>query len=119
MVPTQTAQSYAAIAHAAAAAAQSNSFNQQRHNVSASNSSNHLNDFNGISTNHNQPGEQNGTINTNYIGGGSGSVNNLFGGQSNSNSVVVPNKTQSYNNPGFFDSTSYTIVSTWSRLKFN
>lgn len=102
MVPTQTAQSYAAIAHAAAAAAQSNSFNQ-RHNMSASNSNNQLNDF-AISTNHNQPNEQSGTINTNYIGGGS--ANNLFG-QNNGNTVT--NKSQSYNNPGFFDSTSYTI----------
>lgn len=74
MVPNSTAQSYAAIAHAAAAAAQSN---QQRNNYIA---------------NHSEPNNFN-----------SGSSNNLLINNSNL-------KAQSYNNPGFFESTSYSIV---------
>jgi len=83
MVPTSTAQSYAAIAHAAAAAAQSN---QQRNNHLQNSSANHM-EFN------------------------TGSVNNLLGGSNNTDNLLNANmKSQSYNNPGFFESAAYTIV---------
>lgn len=73
MVPSSTAQSYAAIAHAAAAAAA-----QQNRNL-----------FNGS------------------IGGGSGVGDQQNGG----GGIKHAPGGQSYNNPGFFESTtSYTIV---------
>lgn len=82
MVPTSTAQSYAAIAHAAAAAAQSN---QQRNNQLQNASVNHM-DFN------------------------TGSVNNLLSGSNTDNLLSANMKSQSYNNPGFFESAAYSIV---------
>lgn len=75
------AQSYAAIAHAAAAAA-----NQQRNNFLSSNSNN-IN-LQSDANNYN-----------------SGSSNNLLI-NNNGNNL----KAQSYNNPGFFESTSYSAV---------
>jgi hypothetical protein len=74
------AQSYAAIAHAAAAAA-----NQQRNNFLSTNNVNHQSDANNYNT---------------------GSSNNLLISNNNSNNL----KSQSYNNPGFFESTSYSAV---------
>jgi hypothetical protein len=68
MVPNSTAQSYAAIAHAAAAAAQSN---QQRNSGNQTNSAN-----------------------------------------------LLTNKSQSYNNPGFFESASYSIVNLYCTFYF-
>lgn len=78
MVPTSTAQSYAAIAHAAAAAAQSN----QQRNLSSN-------------------GNDQISSNNNPI--------NMFHSNS-ANNLLCNNKSQSYNNPGFFESTSYPIV---------
>ena len=90
MVPQQTAQSYAAIAHAAAAAAQSN---QQRNNNQLINlNQNHIDSSNGNS------------------GFNTGSVNNLLNGSHNDNLLGNNMKSQSYNNPGFFESASYAIV---------
>jgi hypothetical protein len=88
MMPNSTAQSYAAIAHAAAAAAQSN---QQRHNNFLNNHLTESNNFN------------------------SGSSNNLLANNNNNNNNINNNnsnnlKAQSYNNPGFFESASYSIV---------
>lgn len=77
MVPSSTAQSYAAIAHAAAAAAA-----QQNRNI-----------FNGPTG----------------VGGNGGGV----GGNGNDQAANggLKHSSQSYNNPGFFESTtSYTIV---------
>jgi hypothetical protein len=89
MVPTSTAQSYAAIAHAAAAAAQSN---QQRNSQLQNASVNHM-DFN------------------------AGSVNNLLGGSNTeSNHLNANMKSQSYNNPGFFESAAYSIVKFFALL---
>lgn len=87
MMPNSTAQAYASIAHAAAAAAQSN---QQKNNtgsfmVNQANSE-LMNNFNTTST----------TM---------GSSNNLL----NNNLLTSNTKTQSYNNPGFFESASYSI----------
>lgn len=81
MVPSSTAASYAAIAHAAAAAAQSN---QQR------------NQFN-----------TNASASVNVGQLENGSTNNLFSSNSSNNLL---NSSKSYNNPGFFESTSYPIV---------
>ena len=89
LVPPSTAQSYAAIAHAAAAAAQSN---QQRNN------SHYL-------TNH---------IDTNQYQSSLGQMSQYV---TNSNNNLLASSTKSYNNPGFFESTSYSIV-IYSHLMF-
>jgi hypothetical protein len=90
MIPQSThAQSYAAIAHAAAAAAQSN---LQRNNNLQQNASGH------------QMNDNSGCFNT-------GSVNNLLSSSnSQTDNLLSSNiKSQSYNNPGFFDSAAYSI----------
>jgi hypothetical protein len=79
MIPNSTAQSYAAIAHAAAAAAQSN----QQRNLSS--------------------------IGNDQMNSNNNNSNNIFHSNSNNN-ILCNNKSQSYNNPGFFESTSYPIV---------
>lgn len=96
MVPSSTAQSYAAIAHAAAAAAQSN---QQRNN-------NHQ--FVGASLHPEQGGNGNFGNHNSMIFASNGPTSNSNNNINTNNNN--PNKQQSYNNPSFFESTSYPIV---------
>ena len=91
MVPPSTAQSYAAIAHAAAAAAQSNQQRNNSHYITQQ-----------------QQQQQQQLIESNQFQTTLNQQMNQYSNNSNNNLLASASK--SYNNPGFFESTSYSIV---------
>lgn len=92
LMPNSTAQAYASIAHAAAAAAQSNLYKNNGYTQSVDNN--------------NSQGQFNSTTTTSM-----GSTNALINNNTNSQILAHNNNTakqQSYANPGFFESASYS-----------